>query len=141
METPQPVLPYCKASEKLACSEILLANDKKILEYQIKEMKEIQNIQESKIQSNSDLLKLMVEKRIAAQRELSESKKREKALESALHKNRDLSESTKRKVFFLSQHLEDQETEIEQIHHNYFAKNDALSIQNECTEVENPGLR
>ena len=131
----------CKASEKLACSEILLANDKKMLEYQIKEMTEIQNIQESKIQSNSDLLNLMVEKRIEAQRELSESKKREKALESALHKKRDLSESTKRKVFFLSQQLEDQETEIEQIHHNYFGKNDALSIQNECTEVVKSGLR
>ena len=152
LKTSQPVLPYCKASEKLACSEILLANDKKMLEYQIKEMTEIQNIQETKIQSNSDLLKLMVEKRIAAQRELSESKKREKentikagttmekALESALQKNRDLTESNK-KVFFLSQQLEDREREIEQIQHKLFVKNDASSIQNECTEVGNSGLR
>ena len=130
----------CKASEKLACSEILLANDKKMLEYQIKEMTEIQNIQETKIQSNSDLLNLMVEKRIAAQRELSESKKREKALESALQKKRELSES-KRQVIFLPQQLEDREREIEQIQHNLFDKNDASSIQNECTEVGNTGLR
>ena len=131
---------HCKASEKLACSEILLANDKKMLEYQIKEMTEIQNIQESKIQSNSDLLNLMVEKRIEAQRELSESKKREKALESALQKNRQLSESKKR-IVFLSEQLEDRESELQQIQHQLFAKHNNLPMQNECKKVEDSGLR
>ena len=132
---------HCRASEKLACSEILLANDKKMLECQIKEMKEIQNIQESKIQSNSDLLKLMVEKRIEAQRELSESKKRAVVtLESALQTNRDLSESNK-KVYFLSQQLEDRKRELERVQHELFVQNDASSIQNECTETGNSGLR
>ena len=131
---------HCRASEKLACSEILLANDKKMLEYQIKEMTEIQNIQESKIQSNSDLLNLMVEKRIEAQRELSESKKREKALESALQKKRELSKCKKR-VVFLSDQLEDRESELQQIQHQRFAKDNILPMQNECTKVENSGLR
>ena len=103
-------------------------------------MTEIQNIQESKLQSNSDLLNLMVEKRIEAQRELSESKKREKALESALQKNRKLSESKKR-IVFLSEQLEDQESELQQIQHQRFAKDNSLPMQNECTKVEDSGLR
>ena len=101
-------------------------------------MTEIQNIQESKIQSNSDLLNLMVEKRIEAQRELSESKKREKALESALQKKRELSKSKKR-IVFLSEQLEDRESELQQIQH--LAKDNTLPTRNECTKVENSGLR
>ena len=122
---------HCRASEKLACSEILLANDKKMLEYQIKEMTEIQNIQEKKIQSNSDLLKLMVEKRIEAQRE---------PLESALQKNRELSKGKKR-VVFLSEQLEDRESELQQIQHQRFAIDNILPMQNERTKVENSVIR
>ena len=67
----------------------------------------------------------MVEKRIEAQRDLSESKKREKALESALQKNRKLSESKKR-IVFLSEQFEDRESELQQIQHQRFAKDNIL---------------
>ena len=132
---------HCKASEKLACSEILLTNDKKMLEYQIKEMTEIQNIQESKIQSNNDLLNLMIEKRNEAQRELRESKKRAVVtLKFALQRKRELSECKKR-IVFLSEQLEDRESELQQIQHQLFAKDNTLPMQNECTKVEDSGLR
>ena len=45
---------------------------------------------------------------------------------------------SKKRIVFLSEQLEDRE---QQIQHQLFAKDNTLPMQNECTKVENSGLR
>ena len=61
-------------------------------------------------------------------------------LKFALQRKRELSECKKR-IVFLSEQLEDRESELQQIQHQLFAKDNTLPMQNECTKVENSGLR